>query len=124
MIIFNETAYEAIGGGGGRGGGVLLSPYRLYLHRNIGFSRVDYQVNPDDRIRLHPLPERCRIERYTPGALPGRPRPGYSPSWDSNIWERDPSAGSRPSFHDLDFFPGPPWIPKYYPRPNLMYVCD
>ena len=128
-IIFDETAYEAVSEyRRGRSlhytAGVLLSPYRLYLHRNIGFSVDDYQASLDDRIRRFSFPERCRIERYTPGALPERPRPGYSPSIPSNIWERDPSAGSRPSFHDLDFFPGPPRIPKYYPRPNLMYVCD
>ena len=46
--------------------GVLLPAWDLYLHRNIGFSPSELQMDPDARIRLYSAPEHCEIHRRSP----------------------------------------------------------
>ena len=63
---FDKTAADASSALRGEGG-VLLPAWDLYLHRNIGFSREDFQADLDARIRGFPLPERCGLKRLRPG---------------------------------------------------------
>ncbi len=65
-VHFDKTAADASSALRGVNG-VLLSPWDLYLHRNIGFSVSDYQAGLDARIRGYPLPERCGLARLRPG---------------------------------------------------------
>ena len=123
-IYFDETAAKASTVIEGTYG-VLLSPYRLYLHRNIGFAVYDYQADIDDLIRRYSFPERCRIERIGRGELeerenlsihPGNPQ-DYSVK-EYYVWVRhpvnptNPYARPSPSFHRFDL------------RTILVYVCD
>ena len=112
-IHFDETAAEASAAIAGSGG-VLLSPYGLYLHRNIGFSVDDYQADTDNLIRRFSFTERCRMERIGLGEL--ETRLTLFATQDNmqvySFWKRDDSANPndpdrQPPFHI-----------------NLMYVCD
>ena len=109
-IFFDETAAEASTAIRGVDG-VLLSPYGLYLHRNIGFSREDYQADPDDRIRVYSFPERCRIERIAPGFIEWRED---TPSRRYLVWKRNPNLSEVRSYG----------YGSYDGRVNLVYACD
>ena len=79
--------------------GVLLSPWDLYLKRNIGFDVIDYQAGLDARIRRYPLPEHCGLERLRPGILEKASAPDSTPTsthW-YYFWKRDP--GPRPDLY-------------------------
>ena len=69
--------------------GVLLSTWDLYLHRNIGFSPSDYQMDIDARIRGFPLPEHCGLKRLRPGVEESAPRPNPT-SGKYYFWTREP----------------------------------
>ena len=110
-ILFDETAAEASTVIMGIDG-VLLPPYDLYLHRNIGFSTDDYQADIDDLVRRFSFPERCRVERIAPGFVRWRERkhPDYSVPY--SFWERNANLNEvRPR----------PWNGLI---PNLVYACD
>ena len=122
-ILFDETALRESGVVRRGGNGVLLSPYDLYLHRNIGFGERDYKWDIDYLIHREDFPERCRIERrLSEGTIIERPQRGYvQPYW---FWARGPASEkwARKSFHDLgrDTF-----VRRGYPvEPILAYVCD
>jgi len=98
-IYYDETAAKAsVYVHGDRG--VLLSPYGLHLHRNVGFRDSEYNMDIGDLIRDESFPERCRIERRL----------------SSETWERK-------SFHSLTREINRP-IYGYAPDPILVYVCD
>ena len=121
-ILFDEIAASASVLREG-GGGVLLSPYDLYLHRNIGFSPYDYNMDIGDLIRDESFPERCGIERrLSEGTFEIRPRPNGQTYW---FWVRGPSSEvwERRSFHNLGREIGPS-IYGYLVEPLLVYVCD
>ena len=121
-ILFDETAIrESVVRKGGNG--VLLAPYDLYLHRNIGFGFKDYKWDIDYLIRREDFPERCRIERrLSEGTIESRPQRGYvQPYW---FWARGPASEKweGKSFHDLgrDTF-----VRRgHHVEPLLAYVCD
>ena len=130
-ILFDETAIREsvnrnVGGTGGELGpnGVLLAPYDLYLHRNIGFWFGDYKWDIDYLIRREDFPEQCRIERrLSEGTIESRPQRVYTPAYD--FWARGPASEkwARKSFHSLGreihrFVYG------YPVEPILAYVCD
>ena len=106
-IYFDKTAADASSYQRGHLG-VLLAPYDLWLHRNIGFFGTDYHADIDDAIRRHSFPERCRIERIGSGKLESRLRPNGALN---DFWTRDssenPNERGRAPFHI-----------------DLMYVCD
>ena len=116
-ILFDETAARASVYVHGHYG-VLLSPYDLYLHRNVGFSATEYNMDIDDLIRDETFPERCRIERrLSDGTFEERPRSDYPPA---KFWVRGPASETwkRKSFHDRD---DARWSRV---EPILVYVCD
>ena len=121
-IIFDETAMrESVNRKGGNG--VLLSPYDIYLHRNIGFFVRDYKWDIDYLIRREDFPERCRIERRrSEGTIESRPQIGWTEGY--TFWQRGPASEEweRKSFHSLgrDTF-----VQRgYYVKPMLVYACD
>ena len=112
-IFFDETAAEASSAQRGVNG-VLLSPYRLYLHRNIGFSREDIEADIDDLIRRYSFPERCRVERITPGTVERRERPSRSGTYSHYVWKRE--------HHGTSLLPA---NSPYSAQPlNVVYACD
>ena len=104
--------------------GVLLAPYDLYIHRNIGFSQAEHEADINDLIRAYPMPENCRLERRssegvieeapTPD-IEGRRYPFWVRSQESETWENR-------SFHDLGFKPEN--AVRHRANPMLVYVCD
>ena len=87
-VHYDKTAADASSALAGRRG-VLLSPWDLHLHRNIGFFFWDYELDVDAMIRFnHPLPERCELKRLRPGRLEAASRPHNSQTYD--FWTRDP----------------------------------
>ena len=119
-IYFDETAAEASVAIRG-GWGVLLAPYRLYLHRNIGFSVDDYQSDIDDLIHRYPFHKRCRVERIGPGELVRHiSHRDRAPGVYYLVWERDASENRNVyigrSFHGYSFY-------NHWGE-NLVYVCD
>ena len=116
-IYYDETAARASSYIHGHRG-VLLSPYGLHLHRNIGFSVVDYNMDIGDLIRDESFPERCRIERrLSEGTFESRPRPN---GLTYLFWVRGPASETweRNSFH------GREWRRGQRVEPILVYVCD
>ena len=114
-IHFDETAAEASSAIKGSDG-VLLSPYYLYLHRNIGFSADDYQADIDDLIRRFSFPERCRIESGAPGSVETCERKRSSFPVRYEVWTRHANQNldsTRRSFHEVG-----------HPGPALVYACD
>ena len=124
-ILFDETATKESENRKG-GHGVLLSPYDLYLHRNIGFGMSDYRWDIDYLIHREDFPERCRIERRRlEGTFETRGNdPVFAHSSSYTFWRRGPASEEweRKSFHSLgrDTF-----VRRgYYVEPILVYVCD
>ncbi len=123
-ILFDETATkESVNRKGGDG--VLLSPYDLYLHRNIGFFVSDYKWDIDYLIRREDFPERCRIElRRSEGTIETRGNePVFANSRSYTFWQRGLASEEweRKSFHSLgrDTF-----VRRgYHVEPILVYVC-
>ena len=118
-IYIDETAFRASVEIHGITG-VLLSPYDVYLHRNVGFSVREYNMDIDDLIRDESFPERCRIERrLSEGTLEKNRTTEYGHS-DYWFWVRGPASETweRKSFHD----PEPRW--RHTVEPILVYVCD
>ena len=123
-ILFDETAVRAsvvrkrIGVDG-----VLLAPYDLYLHRNIGYFENDYKWDIDFLIRREDFLERCRIERrLSEGTIETRPQRVWTPAY--RFWARGPASEkwTGKSFHslgrDVTLWRG------YRVEPILVYVCD
>ena len=92
-VVFAKTAAEASEALRGANG-VLLSPWNLYLHRNIGFGAEDYDLDIDARIRRFPLPENCRLERLRPGTLEEATQPREWGTRYYYFWK--PQAGLPP----------------------------
>ena len=123
-VYFDKTATEASSALIGHNG-VLLSPWDLYLHRNIGFSPSDYQASLDARIRGYPFPERCELERRTAGTHQiGNRINRWGGSVAFSFWERGAPIENIPSFHELALEPTLeyPFINERYRA--LEYVCE
>ncbi len=108
--------------------GVLLAPYDLYIHRNIGFSQAEYEADIDDLIHAYPMPENCRLERRSSEGsievslyreeelkVKGEKYPYWVRSPESATWQNR-------GFHDLGFKPEN--RSGYSAKPMLAYVCD
>ena len=113
--LFDKTAASASVGRAG-GNGVLLAPYDLYLHRNIGFDQ-EREADLDGLIHGLPMPENCRLERRSSeGVIEGTyPKHFWVRSQESETWENR-------GFHDLGFQPED--RVDYYVKPMLVYACD
>ena len=105
--------------------GVLLSPYRLHLHRNVGFAESEHNMDIGDLIRDESFPERCRIERR-------RSEGTFEELWRANrsryeFWVRGiaSEAWKRKSFHNFEsYYRGRGMIYITAAEPILVYVCD
>ena len=124
-IYYDETATEASVAIEGIQG-VLLSPYNLHLHRNIGFRAPKHSVDIviGDLIRDVSFPERCRIERRrSEGTFEERRRPN---GLTYEFWVRGQAseAWERKSFHSFESYYRPGMIYITAAEPILVYVCD
>ena len=119
-VRFDKTAADASSALRGHHG-VLLSPWDLYLHRNIGFDASDYQLDIDALIRRFPLPEHCELKRFRPRVKESAPRPGY-PSHKYSFWVRNPGlpADLHWEEHGMSF-----WNRGWLAVPVILeYSCD
>ena len=121
-IYYDETAAKAsVYVHGHRG--VFLSPYGLHLHRNVGFSVSEYNMDIDDLILDESFPERCRIERRrSEGTFEKRPRSDFPDKFwvrgqASEVWERK-------SFHSFESYYRRGRVYVTNAEPILVYVCD
>ena len=127
-VYFDKTAADASSALRGNWG-VLLSPWDLYLHRNIGFTVNDYQAGLDARIRRFPLPEHCGLKRLRPGVVQSAPDPIY-PSDKYYFWTRDPGLPADEyledgrSFWKRDFSLLPDESGRWPDSIILEYSCD
>ena len=125
-VRFDKTAADASSALRGCCG-VLLSPWDLYLHRNIGFSVNDYQLDSDARIRGFPLPEHCELKRLRPGMLEKASAPDSTPTnthW-YYFWTRE--HGISPDLyweHGMSFWTLRDGSGKRFNGVILEYSCD
>ena len=122
-VYYDKTAADASSALAGHRG-VLLSPWDLHLHRNIGFFEFDYRMDIDAMIRDYTLPERCELKRLRPGALESALRP-HGSKWTYDFWKRDPGLPADQYLEDGRSF----WNRDFsvLPRPDstiLEYSCD
>ena len=122
--LFDETAAAASVAWKGDNG-VLLAPYDLYIHRNIGFFE-EREADLDDLVRAHPMPENCRLERRSSEGVIGDAIRPTSASDDKlyHFWVRSQESATwkNRGFHDLGFQPEN--RARHYVKPMLVYACD
>ena len=127
--LFDETAASASVGWRGING-VLLAPYDLYIHRNIGFSPAEREADLGDLIHALPMPENCRLERRSSeGVIEEAPRHGggldnFGSTKKYAFWVRSQESATweNRGFHDLGFRAENRI--NYYVKPMLVYACD
>ena len=137
ITLFDETAAAASVAWEGING-VLLAPYDLYIHRNIGFGTKhggdldrnivgvvgsEYDGDIDDLVHAYPMPENCRLERRSSeGSIEEALRPSGRDKYIYWVRSQESATWENRGFHDLGFLPEN--RRRYYTKPMLVYVCN